>query len=70
MCCYFKTGTGDRAGTGVPTFECASGENVSLANLCDGNADCTDGDDETTPLCESKLQIIKHSLTTVNFQIV
>ena len=61
----FETGTGERAGTGVPIIECTSGENVSLANLCDGNADCAAGDDETTPLCESEPQVIKHSL--INF---
>ena len=49
------SGTGNRAGTGRPVFECTSGENVELDQLCDGNADCGAGDDETTPLCESKL---------------
>jgi hypothetical protein len=53
-----KTGAGDLSGTGVPTFQCNSAENVSIVNLCDGNADCAGGDDETTPLCESELQVI------------
>lgn len=48
------SGTGLRAGTGFPVFECTSGENVLLSQLCDGNADCGAGDDEVTPLCESK----------------
>ena len=67
MCCCFKTGTGNRTGTGVPTFECTSGENVSLANLCDGNADCAAGDDEITPLCESEPHVIKHSLINCSY---
>ena len=48
------SGTGLRAGTGFPVFECTSGENVLLEQLCDGVAHCGAGDDETTPLCESK----------------
>ena len=54
-----KTGTGLLSGTGVPTFECAPGENVTVDMLCDGNPDCTEGDDETSPLCES--EPCKHS---------
>ena len=48
------SGTGLRAGTDTPVFECTSGENVNLTQLCDGNRDCGAGDDETTPLCESE----------------
>ena len=46
-------GEGTRSGTGFDVFECTSGENVLLDQLCDGNRDCGGGDDETTPLCES-----------------
>jgi hypothetical protein len=53
--CGCISGTGERAGTDTPVFECTSGENVILEQLCDGIADCGAGDDETTPLCESKL---------------
>ena len=35
-------------------FACTFGENVDLDALCDGNQDCTGGDDETTTLCESE----------------
>ena len=53
--CDCISGTGNRAGTGFPVFECTSGENVLLQELCDGVNDCSAGDDEVTPLCESKL---------------
>ena len=52
--CGCMSGTGDRAGTGFPVFECTPGENVLLSQLCDGIAHCGAGDDEVTPLCESK----------------
>ena len=52
---YSKTGTGLLSGTGVPTFQCTSEENVTVDTLCDGNPDCAGGDDEITPLCESEL---------------
>ena len=61
-----------RIGTGVPAFECTSGENVTVDMLCDGNQDCTAGDDETTPLCESEpLHVCTNSssLTTDNLKI-
>lgn len=35
-------------------FVCTQGEIVGMAMLCDGNRDCSNGDDETTSLCESK----------------
>jgi len=35
-------------------FSCTFGEEVDLDALCDGNQDCTGGDDETTTLCESE----------------
>lgn len=47
-------GTGLRSGRGFPVFECTVGEVVTLDRLCDGNADCGAGDDETSPLCESE----------------
>ena len=50
-----------------PLSVATSGENVSLANLCDGNADCAAGDDETTPLCESEPHVIKHSLINCSY---
>ncbi len=53
--CGCISGTGTRNVLGIPAFECTSGEAVLLEQLCDGNADCGAGDDETTPLCESKL---------------
>ena len=28
---------------------------MTLAALCDGHANCSAGDDETTPLCESEI---------------
>ena len=34
-------------------FVCASGETVALSVLCDGTADCSNGNDETSPICES-----------------
>ena len=59
-----------RIGIGVPAFECTSGENVTVDMLCDGNQDCTAGDDETTPLCESEpLCTSSSSLTTDNLKI-
>ena len=54
-----NTGTGMRIGTGVPGFQCTSGENVTVDTLCDGNQDCMGGDDETTPLCESEPLLCK-----------
>ncbi len=38
-----------------PGFLCSSGIILDLVQLCDGKADCESGDDETHPLCESKL---------------
>ena len=35
-------------------FVCTTGETVALSTLCDGNADCSNGNDETSPICESK----------------
>lgn len=35
-------------------FVCTPGINVPLEVLCDGQANCFNGDDETTPLCESE----------------
>ena len=35
-------------------FVCTPGINVPLEVLCDGNADCFNGDDETTTSCESE----------------
>lgn len=35
-------------------FVCTTGETVALSSLCDGNADCSNGNDETSPICESK----------------
>ena len=35
-------------------FTCKTGETVGLSDLCDGEADCSNGRDETSPLCESK----------------
>ena len=37
-------------------FVCTPGVNIPLTALCDGNADCANGDDETTTLCESELR--------------
>ena len=34
-------------------FSCVSGISVELDKLCNGVDDCGNGDDETTPLCES-----------------
>ena len=48
-------GTGARAGMNRPVFTCSPGENVLLEKLCDGVRDCAGGNDEVTPLCESKL---------------
>jgi len=39
---------------GEQAFFCSPGEPVPLTALCDGNQDCTGGDDETTTLCESE----------------
>ena len=37
-------------------FQCTSGVNVNLDQLCDGFDNCNGGgDDETTPLCASEL---------------
>jgi len=44
---------GNPVGSTVPLFLCQP-ETVTLDLLCDGNDDCPGGDDETTPLCESK----------------
>ena len=49
----FFVGNDIQTGTDISNFLCASGENVTLDKLCDGNSDCEDGGDETTPLCES-----------------
>ena len=35
-------------------FVCTPGENIDVSQLCDGNRDCQNGDDETTTLCESE----------------
>ena len=35
-------------------FMCVTGESVALSALCDGIADCSHGNDETSPICESK----------------
>ena len=34
-------------------FVCTTGETVSLNALCDGTADCSNGNDERSPICES-----------------
>ena len=48
---------GDGSFSGFPrVFVCTPGINVPLEVLCDGRADCFNGDDETTPLCESELK--------------
>lgn len=47
-------GDGSLSGVGSPVFVCTPGMTITLDRLCDGNADCTNGDDETTTLCESK----------------
>ena len=36
-------------------FTCTTGETVGLSALCDGTAECSNGKDETSPLCESEL---------------
>ena len=33
---------------------CVTGEFVPLSALCDGTADCSNGNDETSPICDSK----------------
>ena len=35
-------------------FACSPGILIDVLQLCDGNEDCTGGDDETTTLCESE----------------
>ena len=42
----FVSGTADE-------FVCTTGESVSFSALCDGTADCSNGNDETSPICES-----------------
>ena len=38
-------------------FVCLFSESVSLGELCDGTAQCSNGHDETSPLCESKTTV-------------
>ena len=42
-------------------FVCSPEQSVTLDKLCDGTADCSNGNDETTAICESKL-VIDHYL--------
>lgn len=37
------------------------GENVTVDMLCNGNPDCSGGDDDISPLCESELCIHSNS---------
>ena len=42
-------------GTGSnSTFNCSSNESVDLIRICDGNRDCSKGEDERFILCKSK----------------
>ena len=43
-------------------FICTTGETVALSVLCDGTADCSNGNDETSPICES--ESIAHCVCT------
>ena len=36
-------------------FTCTLGVTISVTQLCDGEADCSNGNDESTTLCESEL---------------
>lgn len=46
-------GDGLLSGILTSSFVCSPGEIVFLDSICDGIADCSDGSDETTTLCES-----------------
>lgn len=49
------SGGGVITGTFMDTFVCAPGELIfNLSLLCDGNANCSSGLDETTSLCFGK----------------
>ena len=43
-----------RTGSDPPAFECGSLQSIPLAQLCDGNNDCGDGEDEMLPMCDSE----------------
>ena len=38
----------------VGTFVCSPTESVELMSICDGNKDCTGGEDERFTLCKSE----------------
>lgn len=38
----------------VGTFICSPTESVELMNICDGNKDCREGEDERFTLCKSE----------------
>ena len=40
-----------------PYYECPNGHLIDIPKLCDGSADCLEGDDEISPLCESKTTV-------------
>ena len=45
-----------------------TGENIDIALLCDGVDHCTNGDDETTTLCESK-PCMQEDITIINYKL-
>ena len=50
------SGTGNNVDTpGTPGFACSFGQHAILEELCDGVVHCPNGEDESNPLCESKL---------------
>ena len=55
-CHCVSTGDGTftrRTDAPIPAFVCRSNTTIELEQLCDGNNDCGDGDDEVNDLRES-----------------
>ena len=52
---YFSLFAGDGSFSGFVAFLCDFETPIDMGLVCNGNADCQGGDDETTTLCESEL---------------